>query len=164
MKIDKMNWKKERDRKAVMEIEQAAFPSEMRSTEEDLAQYASAKGSVGLVVRNELCDNSQGYALAVPLETVGYPGCKEDLDLGKHNSAYVESLAVMPGERPVVLRRLLSRLEQELERTFSYAKMHVPVDEKLYHGLIAFGAKEVSRHDDFMRFGRTFAYLEVPLR
>src|SRR3989344_8914481 len=102
MKIDRMKWR--RDKEAVMEVEQAAFPSNMRSDEQDLEQYATAEGGIGLVARTGILNGiNSGYAVAVPLETVSYAGCKEDPDRGKENSAYVESLAVKPAAKPAVL-------------------------------------------------------------
>ncbi len=163
VRVDRMNWRV--DKEDILVVEREAFPPNMHSDERDLFQYV--RDGYGLVVRRHGIirrGTIDGYVVAVPLERVSYKGCQDDVDRGLKNSAYVESLAIRPEAQPSIFMDLVTELRETLiKEGFRKVKMHVPVDEKLYNGLIAFGARELGRFGNFMGWGKTFAYLEFQL-
>lgn len=160
MTIEARNVGWQRDRDALLAIERASFRVEMQSDEEDLKKQVE-KGFGIVIVDGE---KPLAYAIAYPLEQSNYPGCIEDSNRGLGNTAYMESFAVVPGESPLLFRRLgRSLVNSLLERGFQRLTMHAEVDTSWYQFLTGLGSKELGRFDDWQGWGETFAYLELSM-
>lgn len=158
IEVKQLNWAQ--DQQALLTIEQAAFEPDMRSDALDLEEQAN--NGFGFVVYNE--GRPAAYAIAIPLEQADYEGCLTDPNRSLGNSAYVESLAVVPSEPALILRRLTRNLSVTLrERNFQRVTMHVEERSPLHQTLVNLGAEEMNRFDNWQSWGKCFVYLEFQL-
>jgi len=162
--IKKIEFEKDRDK--LLSIEKAAFQESMASDRYDLESQLR-KGFGFLAFEGSEDYKSAvplGYVIAVPLEKADYPGCNEDTEKGKRNTAYVESFAMMPGANKTTLLRLMRNLGNELEsREYARVTMHVESKSKLLRNLKSLGAKSLGDFTNWMDWDKTFSYLEMPL-
>ena len=157
LKIKQIDWS--RDREQLLDIARSAF-RDIASDERDL--LTQLERGFGFIAFN----NSQptGYIIAIPLEKAPYRGCAEDESTGRLDTAYIESLAVKEGSSPATLLGLTRKLGNEFEsKGYRRMTMHVESDSKLHKALINLGAKQLEDFDNWMGWGRTFSYLEMPL-
>lgn len=160
MTIEARDIQWQRDGQAVLAIEHATFEPEMQSDEKDLREQAE-KG-FGVVIYDD--GKPLAYALAFSLEKADYPGCIEDLNRNLRNSAYIESLAVVPEASPLMLLRLGRNLVETLrQKGFQRATMHTEVNTAWCDFLIGLGCRELGRFHNWQNWGKTFAYLELPM-
>lgn len=158
LKIKQIDWK--RDKESLLSIERSSFGS-IASDENDLSKQID-KG-FGFIVFDGL-QNALGYIIAIPLEKAPYKGCTEDMSRNRSYTAYVESLAIKQGATPATLLRLVIKLGNELEsRRYRRMTMHVESDSKMYRVLTNLGARELCNFNNWMGWGKTFNYLEMPL-
>jgi hypothetical protein len=158
LKVKQIEWS--RDKEGLLSIERSAF-GDIASDERDLLRQIE-KG-FGFIAFDR-AHNPLGYTIALPLEEAPYRGCTEDRSLGKLDTAYIESLAVIEGSSPATLLKLTRTLGNEFEnRGYKRMTMHVESGSKLHRALSNLGARELGNFDNWMGWGRTFSYLEMPL-
>ncbi len=156
--VKEINWKE--DSAAVLSIEETAFPEHITSGLEDLMEQAQ-KGFGFIAYHDNL---PVGYFIGMPLDKAHYGGCYNDIDAKGGNSAYIESLAVVPFSDERIFAVMLTKLRSYLkEQSYKKIKMHTQLYGNLYQTLLRLGAKELGTFDNFMGWEESYAYLEIKI-
>ena len=158
LKVKQIKWS--RDKEKILNIESSAF-GDIASDERDLLRQIER--GFGFIAYDG-SQNPLGYTIAIPLESAPYRGCTEDVCLGNSDTAYIESLAVKQGSSPATLLRLTRTLGNEFERRgYRRMTMHVESDSRIHQALSNLGARDLGSFDNWMGWGKTYSYLEMPL-
>lgn len=165
MKCEFAKWKQDKDQ--ILQVENACFPKNMASDEDDLADTFKDRKSLCLVLKDK--DEIIGYISSAPLEKRSYKdydGVKQDANYKKHNTLYVESIAIIPRYRGIKSLYLLFQtfINEAKKQNYKFLTHHTRTDNDLADVVMKkLNAELVSKHHNWFGWGETFQYIRVIL-
>ena len=159
LQIDRLDWSLSAAQ--ILEIEQSSFSSSLRDSRETLRRLIQSPTGVALGLNDRTSGRLVGYIAGDLLELFSsVPGILSDPHYGRHDSLYIESLALNSRWRHEGHGTALTRnfLKAASKKGFRRCTAHIE-SNSLHKLKLRF--RKLGSYDNWYGTGQTFEYVEL---